>query len=350
MDNSPGRITANPRGRSKEWCYTLFRWGFHDDSLGPRGESNPGPSAPERFKSLHPSEFIYHCWQGEICPSSGEQHLQGYICLPVERNLAGLKSRIFSSQYAHVHAHICAGSKDANKTYCSKEDSRDPSIGAEFHELGDFHLVPERTGQGARNDVHGIARVVSDGGDLLDAAKFCAGNFVRYHRGLSCLRTTLFCLPRRKSSDGTWPIPSIYWFYGETGTGKSCTAYELIGDEPYYTKPPGDTWFDGYCGESIVLLDDYRADWFKFGYLLRLLDCYPLQVAVKGGYVHFSATTIYITCPRSPSDLYSNLEARQNGSLAQLLRRITTIRLFGDEPSDPTPLLASFNPYPTGDF
>ena len=67
-----------------------------------------------------------------------------------------------------------------------------------------------------------------------------------------------------------------------------------------------------------------------------------MQVEVKGGYVHFAATTIYITCPRNPSDLYATLEDKAEGSVAQLLRRITEVKRFGAP--EPVPDAMIFNP------
>ena len=107
---------------------------------------------------------------------------------------------------------------------------------------------------------------------------------------------------------------------------------------------PGNTWFDGYIGQDIVLFDDYRANWFSFGMLLRLLDKYPLTVEVKCTTVNWRPTVIYITCPKRPEVLYANLAERDDGAIQQLLRRIDEVKLFGDEPAPPCPLYPGFVP------
>jgi len=36
--------------------------------------------------------------------------------------------------------------------------------------------------------------------------------------------------------------------------------------------------------------------------LLRVLDRYPLDCAIKGGFTYWNPITIYVTCPRIPND------------------------------------------------
>lgn len=309
--------------RISEWCFTLHRYDGDGGS----------PTGPQRISDAADGVSVtYLCYQPEKCPTSGKKHLQGYICLSSKRTLKGVKDLIFGPSFSHVHLEPCKGTSEENRTYCSKEESRDSDASFAFVEHGDHRAIPARSGQGARNDISAYAAIIADGGSLYDAASENPGMFVRYYRGLGALQSTLFARPRKRTADGLFVRPDVHWYYGSTGSGKTRAVFDLIGDADYYSKPPGDLWFDGYTGQQILLLDDFRASWFTFGYLLRLLDSYPLQVAVKGGYVNFSAKTIYITAPRKPQDVYAGLEARAEGSIAQLTRRIHLIKLFGDEP------------------
>lgn len=63
------------------------------------------------------------------------------------------------------------------------------------------------------------------------------------------------------------------------------------------TTKGGNVWFDGYMGQKRVVLDDYRSYHLPFNFLLRLLDRYPIQVPVKGGYVNFIPEEIIVTSP-----------------------------------------------------
>lgn len=286
---------------------------------------------------------VYLCYQPEIAPTTGTKHLQGYLCLISPRTLRGVKQTVFGTERMRgVHLEIARGTKDECRNYCSKDESRDPEAGFGYCEFGTFEDVPCRRGQGARNDIAAAVAVITAGGELREVATDHPEVFVRYHRGLSALQSAIHAKPRVREEGGLFRTPRVLWYHGSTGSGKTHAVFEEIGDQEYYMKPPGNAWWDGYRGENIVILDDFRGNWFTFAYLLRLLDKYPMQVEVKGGYVHFAANIIYVTCPRSPTDLFASLEDRAEGSVAQLLRRITEVRSFG-VPEEP-PLAMIFNP------
>lgn len=60
-------------------------------------------------------------------------------------------------------------------------------------------------------------------------------------------------------------------------------------------------WYDA------VVFDDFRADVCELHYLLQLLDGYPLDVPIKGGFVAWRPKRIYITAPFRPEDTYKNV-------------------------------------------
>lgn len=84
-------------------------------------------------------------------------------------------------------------------------------------------------------------------------------------------------------------------------------------------------WFDGYDAETDVIFEEFNGQ-IPFRQFLRLLDKYPCQVQTKGGSKYWGARRIWITSPVHPSQWYASLEEKSEGSLAQLLRRLTDIR------------------------
>lgn len=74
-------------------------------------------------------------------------------------------------------------------------------------------------------------------------------------------------------------------------------------------------------GQKVAIFDDFRPWWCRFDYLLRLLDRYPMQVPVKGGFVNWVPEHIIITAPQRWSDMFTG-EFRTPEDLAQLGRRI----------------------------
>lgn len=93
-----------------------------------------------------------------------------------------------------------------------------------------------------------------------------------------------------------------------------------------YFKSPESIWFDGYDGQRTVVLDDFRKNWMTFGFLLRVLDVYPLQVQRKGSSVYANWTQVFITCPQPPTELYATHE-----NVAQLSRRVTKVFSFPED-------------------
>lgn len=109
----------------------------------------------------------------------------------------------------------------------------------------------------------------------------------------------------------------VYWVYGPSMTGKSTWAFSHA---PYYRKGPG-KWWNGYDGQATVVIDEMRANWFDWPTLLIWLDKWSFNAETKGGYVDITATTIIVTCPEHPCDMFKD----QSEDLFQLTRRITRI-------------------------
>lgn len=106
-------------------------------------------------------------------------------------------------------------------------------------------------------------------------------------------------------------------FWGHTGTGKSRTAWEEAGLDAY-PKDPRTKWWDGYTGESHVVVDEFRGG-IDIAHILRWLDRYPVLVETKGGTVALRATTIWLTSNKDPREWYPDLD---EDTKAALLRRL----------------------------
>lgn len=104
------------------------------------------------------------------------------------------------------------------------------------------------------------------------------------------------------------PIPKVIWLAGPTGCGKTRAAFEESMARGTVWSSPSSTlqWFDGYDAHTTAIFDDFRASGVNFAYLLRVLDRHPMMVPVKGGYVNWIPSYIYITCPRMPVDEFIN--------------------------------------------
>lgn len=122
--------------------------------------------------------------------------------------------------------------------------------------------------------------------------------------------------------------PAVEVFWGQTGTGKTRKAYEIMGYDDTvtwrWTPGCGNTFMDGYMGQDNVIFDEFRGQ-KALGDILSLLDGYPMRVQIKGGSVHWSPKKIILTSPTHPKDWYLSVGSDK---VDQLLRRIDKITEF----------------------
>lgn len=105
---------------------------------------------------------------------------------------------------------------------------------------------------------------------------------------------------------------SVDYIYGPTGSGKSDVVLRMYGAKNVFIADLSSTFpFDGYDGEPVLLLDDYRSD-FKFSDLLRILHGQPYPVNIKGGKTYACWTKVVITSNIYISDQYPNLTERRD--------------------------------------
>lgn len=167
---------------------------------------------------------------------------------------------------------------------------------------------------------------------------------------------------------------SCDYIYGDSRTGKSSFIKndKHFADDVYELNLSGGIRFafNGYNGQSVVLIDDLRDDMIKIDDLLRLLDCYAYRYEVKGGsfrYAYFSK--VYITSNIPFDKLYEYADDASRDALRNRFSNgvIYEKTLFNSIPYDnysdfvsgsvnrdlivaPSDLPVSISVYPDGDI
>lgn len=238
--------------------------------------------------------------------SNGTHHAQGYAEFSAPLTMNQVKSIL-----TRAHWERRMGTREQARDYCMKDDTR---------MAGPWEYGTFESNQGKRSDLQAAARVAIETHSVQAIIDHDPSLYVKYSKGFDNL--LFHTMPKR-----TKP-PKIILYYGKTGTGKTRKAYH---DHPdLYRKPPDNTWFCGYYGQKVLLLDDFAGAASKMAlvFLLQLLDRYPVLLPIKGSHSQLLAETIIITTNVHPFKWYDYSERlTQYDALA---RRIHEVWWFKD--------------------
>lgn len=268
--------------RKRNFCFTLNNYTEDDE---------------QHIVDLEGHKQIRYLIVGkEVGEEKQTPHLQGFIVF--YNNKTFKQAKAFLGERYHVE--ICQGSVDQNIAYCSKDD--------EYFEFG------ERPKQGSRKDIIQIVEQVKNHVPIKDIV-MNAPSYQSARHAEVLMKYQPMPEPMKRT---------IKWYWGATGTGKTRSAIEQSQGDFYMTMKDL-KWWDGYYGQSYVIIDDFRKDFCTFHELLRILDRYPYRVNLKGSsmWLQPSTTHIIITSFYPPDQVYSTRE-----DVKQLLRRIDEIIEF----------------------
>ena len=276
---------------ARRYCFTKFKDLLDDDAL----------------RSIFDAEDLmkFMICQLEISPTTGKEHLQGYLELTDPRKPTYIKT-LFDDNSIHIE--YCKGSADENIEYCSKDESR--------KEDTECMIFGSPNAQGKRTDLETIFLLIKSKTPIVKIAEEYPGQVIRYGRGLKDLT---FILNKSNAQQFRRLTTVVLW--GKAGSGKTRHVYDTCGFENVYKLEQDGSnqiWFDGYEGEDILLIDDFYG-WIKYGYLLNILDGYPIRCPLKGGHTWGNWTKVFITSNKDPEDWYGG------GCTPALGRRLTEI-------------------------
>lgn len=235
----------------------------------------------------------------EAAPTTGEWHWQGYFQLKKPQRLTYLKALVHPVSDS-MHFEPAKGSPSDNTFYCSK----DPAILLEWG---------SPVTQGSRVDVRAFVAdsKVTDRRTMYEVHPDC---MVRYGRAYDDVRRT-FAEPTQGAR--------LYWLFGPSGTGK--TTFVQAKHPDLYKKDPTHQWWQGYNGQSTILIDEI-TEHIPYSTLLTLCDAGVNRLQTKGGDTASQATRIYITSNDAPDRVYAQDAARADRWSA-LLRRCLFLRV-----------------------
>lgn len=250
--------------------------------------------------------FQYYVFQHEICPKTNKEHLQGYAEFIGRHSLKKIKE-IFQDSTIHIEAR--KGTQKQAIDYCKKTDTRKPDT--TWTEFG----TPKK--QGERNDIRAVYDDIKNNCKLHDIVEKHTNTYAKYYKAFDHIRNILIKESSKKLRD-----VHVVVIWGAPGVGKSKLVWDNTDiDDTYRLKiDKGNLWFDGYQGESTLVIEEFKGQ-IDILYFLQLLDRYPLQLPVKGSHSYANWNRVFITSNFHPDDWY-NLNEDQ---MAALNRRFTHI-------------------------
>lgn len=269
--------------KTRLWCFSNFKLDF------------------DYQKYLESSTASYIAYGAEICPTTGRPHHQGFVYFTGARG--SIKN--VAKELGQCNVRMCKGNLDQNEDYCSKEGR-----------LVEFGVKPK---QGFRTDLESVASSILN--DNLSVDRICVENpnlFHQYGRTLNKLED--IAMRKRFRTEMT----KCDWYWGATATGKSHSAFLNFSPDSHYVYPNDGGWWDGYTGQEIVIINEFRGG-IMYSELLDLIDKYPKQVRRRGREpVPFLAKLIIITSSLHPASCYDGVNQKED-SIGQLLRRVRLV-------------------------
>ena len=261
-----------------------------------------------------------------MCDEQGScYHTHVYILL-------SKKKRWSACQKAFEHGHIetdVKGSPQECRDYLRKEgkhaDKAETSVEGSFYEEGE---LPEYQLSGDRTYMLVQIDDMIESGMKPEEIMEKSLVFRQYE---SIIRKQFFTKRFRE----TPPLRDVkvIWHIGASGSGKSYTYVRLCekygADDVYFASDYANSCtalFDSYSAEHYLFLDEVKADSFKYGYLLQILQGYRTPIHARYANVYSLWTEIHITSVLTPHDVYEGMvgiDNRSKDSEYQLFRRIT---------------------------
>lgn len=272
---------------SRNWCFTLFGYFFE---------------CIEHLLAINCRGIIF---QEEMCPTTGQPHLQGFIRFEKGISMQQVK-KLFGEERQHVHLEQARAPLEAVE-YCRKGETR---MG-ECYEEGDLTFE-----QGKSHALQECLDDIYSGMSLRDLVANHGIACIQHPRGIQFAQYWT-----NVSTSPSWRAINVYCLTGRSGAGKTRSVFASF---PRVYKldrsaSAGSIWFDGYDGEEVLLIDDFYG-WIPYGQLLNLLDGYPVRLDVKGGFTYAKWTTVVITSNASPHQWYPR--QHPDGATPALCRRI----------------------------
>lgn len=232
---------------SRYWVFTSFH---HNDG----------------FLWYDPDTMEYLVQQEEFCPKTQKEHWQGAVVFDKRQRLSALKKLL-----PKAHWEVMRGGLVDASWYCTNPEKRiDRGL---FLEDGLKPVAPDQARGDSTRERYKRAYDLAIEGKLREIEP---SMMVRHLSNL-CRLSTMF--GTRPANINRLETPGV-WLVGGAGVGKTTLVQKFL----HYSKDPRHKWFDGYAGETCVVVDDFAPFHVAQTDILKQLGHqFAFQGEVKGG-------------------------------------------------------------------
>lgn len=220
-----------------------------------------------------------------------------------------------------IHIEPTKGNKGQAEDYINK-------VGV-FAEKGEKILAKYTYGeikghQGSRVDIDNIRKYVNEG---MTPQQIFDMN-IRYRKYEKMVKDEFFA-KRIKDTPFLRDV-SVEWHVGDTGTGKTYFAKQLVDeigeDDIYFISDYDNGAFDNYSGQHVLFLDEFRGQ-FRFSVLLGILQGYKQQFHSRYTNIYGLWERVIISSILPPERVYEKMvsDNKDIDTCGQLMRRINKV-------------------------
>nr|WAE42633.1 MAG: replication associated protein [Cressdnaviricota sp.] len=227
--------------KSRGWCFTINN-----------------PTEIDRIQVTQLKEYVkYYIAGNEVGEDRGTAHIQGFCYFANACGLGRVKQLL-----PRAHLEVQRGTCNQAIEYCKKD--------GQYDAWGD---PPDMGGGKTQRERWRDLVELSEGGQLAVIRDKYPGEYFRYQERIRSLRV-------RPATPLDGDLEHEWW-YGDTGTGKSRRLWHEYPD--HYAKELN-KWWDGYCDESIVAIEEWSPKNECTASFLKIwADRYPFPAQIKGG-------------------------------------------------------------------
>lgn len=253
-----------------------------------------------------------------ICNKPKENGEAGYHVHAVIYHEKAKRLKSIADLLGNGHCELLRGSKDEAIAYINKEGKFAEKGESILKHIGDPAKIKDNSG--LRFDIVAIEQYIASGSinaSNLDSQALRLGSTLSQIEGIKSLYRHYMLANAPKKPRKV----EVIYIEGEPRTGKTYGAYKLYDDIfRVDTDPNSQFQFNGYLGQKTILLNELRPGMFKASFLFDILEGYPINVNVKGGYFPALWERVIITTAFPLDDWFNDTEEYKQDNLRKQFR------------------------------